>query len=164
MEKETEDLERARIQMDQMLLPGQTARQVSRSIKLPWTKVRRLHEKGFLSFDPDQATTLSPFQEAELIFLGELVGHGCSYHMLRLVLQQLRKPYAYDHGVMFYDWHARTWRLHRKDDDLEGNFHNLVNRLAAHGDRRSLLVIREWNEEALDLENEKLHFLSHEGN
>jgi hypothetical protein len=78
---------------------------------LNWWAALKLYEEGWLSFSPENTPELDEAQEAELRFVSALVNCGCDRNMLKLMLADLSKPYAYDLNRLFYDWSARRWRL-----------------------------------------------------
>lgn len=106
-----------------------TPRDVCARIRLNWLAAVKLHESGWLSFDPAASAQLNPAQEAELIFLGSLVAAGCDESLLRQLLAGLQKPYAYQVDRLSYNWAARSWQLRPTDADLRSTFETWVDDL-----------------------------------
>lgn len=104
------DAERARVHHCQGLLFPQSARDLCAAIGLNWWAAKKLHEEGWLSFDPNNTVSLDDKQEHELRFVGSLIAAGCDQPMLATLLAGLAKPYCYDGGKMYYDWANRLWR------------------------------------------------------
>jgi len=86
-------------------------RAICDEIGLNWRDALKLHEEGWLTFQPESVSRLDERQEAELRFVGSLVLAGCDRSMLSSLLATLPKPYAYQGGRLYYDWTARHWRL-----------------------------------------------------
>ena len=162
MEPSCCDPELARIDVPQMSIVARDARALCDDLGMKWTEALRLHRDGFLSFDPTHAKSLDESQEAELAFLGSLVAAGCSRPLLRKLLRKLNRPYCYDIRRVFYDWASAKWQLLPGEDDPEGSFFSLLNRLDARNERQVLRDIRDWLEEALDLARERAGIFSHE--
>src|SRR6266403_1057733 len=101
----------ARVAAAQQLLFPTHPRAVCDSLGLNWWAALKLHEEGWLSFNPAETERLDEAQEAELRFVGSLVLAGCDGGMLRILLGGLSKPYAYRSNRLYYDWAARSWRL-----------------------------------------------------
>ncbi|MBM4142589.1 MAG: hypothetical protein FJ225_03205 [Lentisphaerae bacterium] len=102
--------------------PAPTAEALCRKIGLNWMSALELHDDGYLSFDPKSDGPLSPGQEAELTFVGQLAVAGCDATMLKRLLSGLPKPYAYRAERVYYDWAGRAWRLLEEADELEDHF------------------------------------------
>jgi hypothetical protein len=101
-------------------------------------------------------------REAELVFLGTLVAAGCTRPVLRALLRGLERPYCYDIARIFYDWSAGRWRMHAGENDPIGAFFGLLERLREREQRATLLAIRDWLDEALDLERDRTMLFAHE--
>ena len=158
-----DDPDKARVESRQLPIFARDARAICLEIELPAREAQRLHVEGFLTFDPATAGVLDESREAELRFLGALTTAGCTRHVLRVLLRTLNRPYCYDARRIFYDWIECRWRLLPGEDDPEGAFFSLVERLNERRERDALLAIREWIDEALDLSHTKKSLFSHEG-
>jgi len=99
----------SRVSDDQLSLFSYNAQKIADSLGLDWWTVRKLYDDGWLSFDPDTTPIDRDSMAAELHFLGSLVAAGCDARMLKRMLEGLERPYRYDTGRMFYDWHGRQW-------------------------------------------------------
>lgn len=135
---------------------------VCAEVRLPLREARRLYQDGLLSFDPTEEGPLDEAREAELTFLGSLVAAGCSRTMLRHLLAGLRAPYCYDLRRIYFEWRTRAWRLLPGEDDPEGAFFALLERLRDRRAMDALLDLRSWLDEALDLARDRTMFFSHE--
>ena len=103
--------EYARITADQDLLFPKSALELCKEIALdPWAAAK-LHDDGWLSFDPETTNALSEQQECELRFIGSLVTGGLSPRLLPEFLKDLKKPYIYEGRKIYYDWTEKRWRL-----------------------------------------------------
>lgn len=85
-------------------------REVCNRIGLNWLAAEKLYENGLLSFKPSEIERLNIAQEAELIFLGNLVVAGCDFKMLEQLLKTLKKPYQYKADEVYYDWSSQKWQ------------------------------------------------------
>ena len=158
------DADHARVESRQMPIFPRGSQSVCEELKLAAHDARRLHHDGFLSFDPESIISLDESREAELVFLGSLVASGCSRPVLRHLLANLRKPYCYDVRRVFYEWHNRRWRLLPGEDDPEGAFFAMLERLRDRQAEEALLNLRDWLDEALDLARERTMFFTHASN
>ncbi|RME68808.1 MAG: hypothetical protein D6781_10090 [Verrucomicrobia bacterium] len=152
----------ARVTSKQVPLFARDIAVLCEEIELPRREITRLFRDGFLSFDPAGVGELDESAEAEVRFLGGLVAAGCPRAMLRVLLRDLRKPYSYDLDRLYYDWKGGRWRLLPGEDDAQGSFFALLDRLEERGARHSLERIREWLNEALDMEETGRLLFAHE--
>jgi hypothetical protein len=142
--------ETARVAASQQLLFPANPRVVCEQIGLNWWAALKLHDDGWLSFSPADARRLDQAQEAELRFIGSLVIAGCDRGMLAILLETLRKPYAYDATRLHYDWFSRRWRvLADPDAHPEAIFTDWLDTLVESGDVNSLTGILELGQDAL---------------
>lgn len=114
-----------------------------------WLAALRLHEAGWLSFDPKTVPHLTASQEAELHFMGTLVGAGCDEMMLPRLLSGLRKPYAYSIDIMYYSWQERSWKVLLTDTDSRERFNSWVDALEESAELEKLENLRERVERAI---------------
>jgi len=108
-----------------------TSESICRDIGLNRLTALKLHENGWLSFDPRSDPELTRSQEAEITFLGALVTAGCDESLLKHLLSGLRKPYSYSINRMYYDWVSRAWRLLEDAGDLDASFEEWLMELVA---------------------------------
>ena len=101
--------------------------------RLNWLTAVRLHQDGWLSFDPKNVKTLSLPQETELVFLGTLVATGCDETLLGRLLAGLRKPYAYRIDRLYYDWQEQRWQLRPTDEAIKQGFKDWLEDLVDAG-------------------------------
>src|SRR6266404_7175672 len=140
----------ARVAAAQQLLFPTHPRAVCDSLGLNWWAALKLHEEGWLSFNPAETERLDEAQEAELRFVGSLVLAGCDGGMLRILLGGLSKPYAYRSNRLYYDWAARSWRLLPDPrEDQEAAFTDWLDTLVENEDMGSLAGILELANDAL---------------
>ena len=140
----------ARVAAAQQLLFPTHPRAVCDSLGLNWWAALKLHEEGWLSFNPAENERLDEAQEAELRFVGSLVLAGCDGGMLRILLGGLSKPYAYRSNGLYYDWAARSWRLLPDPrEDQEAAFTDWLDTLVENEDMGSLAGILELANDAL---------------
>ena len=95
----------------QILLLPRSPREVCLAIGLNWWAGLKLHEDGWLSFNPEATQALDAAEEAELVFVGSLVSAGCDRGLLAQLLSGLEKPYQYCASEIYYDWLSRRWRM-----------------------------------------------------
>jgi hypothetical protein len=158
------DADLARVESRQLPIFSRTAQAVCGELRLTARDARRLHDEGWLSFDPETDEPLDESRETELAFLGALLVAKCTRTVLTHLLAGLRKPYCYDIRRVFFDWSRQQWRLLPGEDDPEGAFFAMMERLR---DRRAddvLLNLRGWLEEALDLARDRHAMFAHAGN
>lgn len=153
----------ARIESGQIPLFPRDSRAICAEMEFTWREARRFRDDGFLSFDPEVAGTLDESRVAELMFLASLVSAGCSRPVLRQLLATLRRPYCYDVRRVFFAWSSREWRLLPGENDPEGAFFSLLERLRDRDARDTLHNLRDWLDEALDLARDRTHLFAHVG-
>jgi hypothetical protein len=157
-----DDLAGARIETRQMPIFSRDAQAVCLELGMILRDAQRLYDDGLMSFDPKASGSLDEMREAELVFLGTLVGAGCTRPVLRALLRGLERPYCYDIARIFYDWREGRWRMHAGENDPVGAFFGLLERLREREQRETLLAIRDWLDEALDLARDRTTLFSHE--
>lgn len=142
--------EYARITADQGFLFPQSAWELCKEIGLdPWA-ASKLHDDGWLSFDPESTNSLSEQQECELRFVGSLVTGGLSPRLLPELLKDLKKPYIYEGRKIYYDWSEKRWRLLPvPEDDVETLFDEWIEQLVNEEDTEALEEIQEKVQAAL---------------
>lgn len=158
------DVDHARIESRQLPIFPRDGRAVCAELKLTLRDARKLYDDGWLSFDPEAEGSLDESREAELVFLGSLIAAHCSRTLLRHLLASLRKPYSYDVRRLFFDWPAQQWRLLPGEDDPEGAFFAMLERLRDRHAQEALVNLRGWLDEALDLEHDRTMLFAHAGN
>jgi len=161
MEAFPTDPDLARIDTRQIPIAPRDPRSVCAAVGLEWDRGLDLFRDGLVSFDPARVPLLDESQDAELVFVGSLGALGCSSDFLRSLLCSLRKPYSYDLRRMFFDWSARQWYLLPGEENPEGAFFELLNRLGARNERAVLLTIRDWLDDALEIADDRDHLFSH---
>ena len=117
--------------------------EVCASIGLNWLAALKLHESGWLSFDPKLAARLDPAQETELRFLGSLVSAGCDENLLKVLLSGLKKPYSYRAEMIYYDWTVRGWSILPTRLELREMFLKWLDDLAESAQIRMLEDLRD---------------------
>lgn len=131
--------ESARVSAAQQFLFPVSPRAVCDEIGLNWWAALKLHEDGWLSFNPETAKQLDEVKDAELRFVGTLVGAGCDSGLLHHLLDGLSKPYCYRTGRIYYDWSTKHWRLVPKPwPEPEAVVFDWIDDLGAKGDYRRL--------------------------
>jgi len=158
------ETDHARIESRQLPIFPRDGRAVCADLKLALREARKLHDEGWLSYDPEEGDSLDESREAELTFLGSLIAAHCSRAALRHLLAGLRKPYCYDVRRVFFDWPAQQWRLLPGEDDPEGAFFAMLERLRDRRALEALVNLRGWLDEALDLERDRSMLFAHAGN
>ncbi len=149
--KPIDDPEHARVSAMQGFLFPQSPRTVCDEIGLNWWAALKLHEDGWLSFNPEATPQLDESTDAELRFVGSLVRAGCDAGLLRQLLSGLPKPYHYRGSRIYYDWSARRWRLLPKpESEPEAVFSDWLESLVAEGDVRRLEELKDQITEALE--------------
>jgi hypothetical protein len=129
--------------------PLLSTRDACKAAGLNWLAAQKLHETGWLSFDPAAVPELTPPQQAELRFLGALVAAGCDEGQLRQMLAGLRKPYAYRVDRICYDWEDRVWRLLPREGELKEKFERWLDELVEWCELDKLERLRDRIEEAI---------------
>ena len=142
--------EYARITTNQALLFPQSAWEVCKEIGLdPWA-ASKLHDDGWLSFDPETTNSLSEQQECELRFVSSLVTGGLSPRLLPEIVQSLEKPYCYEGRKIYYDWANKRWRLlPQAYDEVETLFDEWVEDLVDAENTETLEELQEKIQAAL---------------
>ena len=110
-EKPDNDPELARATAVQQFLFPVSPRSVCNEIGLNWWAALKLHEDGWLSFNPESTAQLDEVKDAELRFVGSLVVAGCDSGLLHYLLDGLSKPYCYRLSQIYYDWSTKRWQL-----------------------------------------------------
>ena len=153
-----DDPEHARVFAVQQFLLPQSPRAVCDEIGLNWWAALKLHEDGWLSFNPETTPQLDEATDAEIRFVGSLIGAGCDDGLLRQLLGGLPKPYRYRGRRIYYDWAARRWRLlpePEREPDPRAIFSDCLESLGADGDVASLEQLKEEIAEALESAHQK---------
>lgn len=146
-----DDPEHARVSAMQGFLFPQSPRAACDEIGLNWWAALKLHEDGWLSFNPGTTPQLDESTDAELRFVGSLVGAGCDAGLLRQLLGDLPKPYRYRGSRIYYDWSARRWRLlPGPQSQPEAVFSDWLESLVAEGDVGRLEDLKDQITEALE--------------
>ena len=150
----SDDIERARVPVEpgaaeSTLFPlhaystqPRSPRDICAELGLNWLSALKLHEEGWLTFDPAKPSQLDAAQQAELRFLGKLVVAGCDGSLLTQILAGLRKPYAYRIDRLYYDWESRKWELLPSDRDMAAHFAAWLSRLVDSGEMAVLEQMR----------------------
>ena len=115
------------------LFPVRTE-EVLESLGADLSLVRRLHDRGWLSFEPALGDALLPSQRAEMVFLGSLSKAGCDDIVLERLLAGLERPYCYNVNAMYYDWAAERWETRGEDGDWEDVLASLLEEAIEDGD------------------------------
>ena len=145
LSRSDDNVESARLFQVQISLLPRTPREVCDTLNLNWWAAAKLHQDGWLSFDPHTLTQLEENQEAELLLVGSLVAAGCDSAMLERLLHGLRKPYHYRPGRIYLDWFTGQWRLIpiAKELDYETSFQDWLAQLAEEKDVAKLSEMAE---------------------
>lgn len=142
--------EYARITADQELLFPKSTWDLCKEIGLDQWAASKLHDDGWLSFDPEATNSLSEQQECELRFIGSLVTGGLSPNLLPEILEGLNKPYIYEGRKIYYDWAEKRWRLIPEVlNEIETQFEEWIDDLVNEGNSDALKDMQEKIETAL---------------
>ncbi len=143
----------------QMLLLPRSPREVCSEIGLNWWAALKLHEDGWLSFNPEATQALDAAEEAELVFVGSLASAGCDRGLLTQLLSSLEKPYRYRVSEIYYDWLSRRWRSVPTVEEVnpQAVFDDWLEELQEAADADTLTGLAEQISAALDAvkQNEK---------
>src|SRR5207247_7028648 len=102
-----DDAEHARVSAAQQFLLPESPRAVCAEVGLNWWAALKLHEDGWLSFNPETTPQLDEAKDTELRFVGSLVAAGCDSGLLHQLLDSLSKPYSYRGSRIYYDWSTK---------------------------------------------------------
>jgi hypothetical protein len=150
MNKPDDSPEQARMSGDQDLLFPKTAWELCKEIGLDQWAAAKLHDDGWLSFDPEKTNSLSEQQECELRFVGSLVTGGLSPKLLPEILKELKKPYIYEGRKIYYDWAEKRWTLiPQPQDEIEELFDEWIEQMTDNENVDALEEILEKVEAAL---------------
>jgi hypothetical protein len=72
-------------------------------------EVATWHNEGFLSFDPSRVQKLERWMFDEVVFIRDLRKVEWSLNALRQLLAPLKRPYAYSHGEVFFNFRELKW-------------------------------------------------------
>ena len=140
-----------RSQSDQGLLFPQSGLKLCDQIGLNRWAAAKLHDDGWLSFDPETTAQLTENQEYEIRFVGALVTGGCGPALLEKLLEDLEKPYCYAYNRIYYDWEAREWRaIPDLCNEIETLVEEWINDLKDQEDTEQLKVIKAIVDDALN--------------
>jgi hypothetical protein len=141
---------------DQGLLFPESGLKLCDKIGLNRWAAAKLHEDGWLSFNPETTAQLTEPQEYELRFVGALVTGGCGPELLSELLKDLDKPYCYNNGQIYYDWAAKAWQsIPDPRDEIETLIEEWIEELQESGDVGQLEQIKTKVDDALSaLEDE----------
>lgn len=147
-----DDPEHARVSAAQQFLFRESPRAVCAEIDLNSWAALKLHEEGWLSFNPETTPQLDGAKDAELRFVGSFVGAGCDSGFLHQLLDSLSKPYSYRGSRIYFDWSTKHWRLlpePRPEPDPEAVFSDWIDSLSAEGDAAQLAELKDQIEAAI---------------
>jgi len=150
MNKPDDSPESARITTDQGLLFPKSGWELCKEIGLDQWAAAKLHDDGWLSFDPETTNSLSEQQECELRFVGSLVTGGLSPKLLPEILKGLNKPYIYEGRKIYYDWAEKRWRLIPQIlNEIEHEFDEWIDGMAHEGNTEALEAMQQKIQAAL---------------
>jgi len=150
MSKNDQTSESGRIHGDQGLLFPQSGLKLCDQIGLNRWAAAKLHDDGWLSFDPETTAQLTEPQEYELRFVGALVTGGCGPELLAELLKTLDKPYCYNGSHIYYDWAAKAWQsIPDPRDEIETLVEEWIEELQESGDVGQLEQIKTQVDDAL---------------
>jgi len=145
-----DDAEHARVSAAQQFLLPESPRAVCAEVGLNWWAALKLHEDGWLSFNPETTPQLDEAKDTELRFVGSLVAAGCDSGLLHQLLDSLSKPYSYRGSRIYYDWSTKHWRLlPEPKPEPEAGFDEWIESLTAEGDAARLEELKAQIEAAL---------------
>ena len=93
-------------------------REIARETGVAWAAILWLREHGWLSFDPERVAQIECDTATELIFLASLVKSGCDNAMLELLLKNLKRPYSYDIGQIYWHWGDGEWKFIPVEEEI----------------------------------------------
>lgn len=117
---------------------------------LNWWAVKKLHDDGWLSFDPDATKVTNEIDEAEFTFLCNLIASGCDPILLKRVLRDLDKPYAYSFDDIYFDWRSRSWVAFPKEKSRQVLVEELIREAIEDEDLETLEEVQNQIEAAID--------------
>ncbi len=125
---------------------------VTRQQLLQWSR------GGYISFEPETAP-LERWMLQETAFIRDLMKVEWSVNALRQLLGSLKRPYAYDHGRLFFNFREMAWQRRftpenlwrdgviEAPEDIGQGVRYLIRQLALAGARvevlKTLAVLRE---------------------
>lgn len=139
-----------RVVSDQANLFPINARKYAERLGLNWWAVKKLHDDGWLSFDPDTTQMDNSVLEAEFTFLTHLIAAGCEPLFLTRLLSHLKKPYTYNFSEIYFDWRSATWRNFPEEKSIDMLLEEVIEESAEDNDTELLTSLRERIEDAID--------------
>ncbi|RPI66108.1 MAG: hypothetical protein EHM47_17430 [Ignavibacteriales bacterium] len=67
------------------------------------------YKSGYLSFDPNKKNEFNETEFQEFRFIATLFISGLSLISINKILENLKKPYAYDITKIYFNWLKREW-------------------------------------------------------
>jgi hypothetical protein len=79
-----------------------------------------LHKEKLLSWKPNIKKKITPIQMLELEFVYTLrFKNNLPETLVKQMLSKLKSPYIYSHDCIYWDFKARKWKYHKKDNELK---------------------------------------------
>jgi hypothetical protein len=124
-------------------------REYAKHLGLNWWAIKKLYDDGWLSFDPETTNINSSGLEAEFTFLCNLIAEGCDPVLLKHLLKDLKKPYAYRFGDIYYDWQSSSWKSFPEEKSVRALLDDLIEEAIEEGDKEVLIELQETIESAI---------------
>ncbi len=110
-------------------------------------ELTRWHERGWLSFNPEEMTTFDIPERAEIRFVEKIARFGLCDEWVTKFLSGLPKPYCYDAEDTFYSFSFSSWVTVRS---VEEELDEYLQTLASEGEWDTLRSIQETISDLLE--------------
>lgn len=138
------------VELNQILAFPLDPREKAEEIGLDWWAAKKLHDDGWLSFDPALERITTTGMEAEFTFLGTLVTWGCDPRLLGKLLKGLNPPYAYSLSGGYYDWISSKWKYLPEEKPLEQLVEEMIEDAWEENDIEDLLQLKATIDAAIN--------------
>ena len=109
-----------------------------------------MYKDGLISFNPETVDELDEGQEAELSFLAALITSGVNDTFLLHILADLKQPYQFNVGSIYYDWLQKRWCSLPEIPEPEEVFNTWLEELKDNNDTETLERLEKEIRDALD--------------
>lgn len=96
--------------VNQQVLFNYTLNDLPPGYKITPASLTVWYKSGYLSFDPNKKNEFSEAEFQEFRFIATLFVSGISLISIDKILENLKKPYAYDISKIYFNWIKRDWQ------------------------------------------------------
>lgn len=133
----------------QECIPLNTYGDFCKIIGLNWVMAEELFDRGFLNQRPVVDQFPNDEAQKELIFIGTMISAGISLDILRFVTSSLKRPYAYKHSDIYFDWSRNIWLEKTQEEEPWEIIQAYIEQLVEDNNIDSLIEFKYLIDEAI---------------